>query len=111
MDGETVMHATEARFVHTFYRAVSTIVCLENLGVGEMKILKFIRKKYHAIWTGFMNFRTRCFVGLSLKRYEFLRMINCRVCLDSFSDCRDFRLMSAIDLAVIVFSATQLVLV
>lgn len=45
MGGESGTHATEVRFVHTFCRTLSRIDCLENLGVGEMKILKFIRKK------------------------------------------------------------------
>ena len=43
MGGESSMHATEVRFVHTFCRTLSRIGCLENL--GEMKILKFILKK------------------------------------------------------------------
>jgi len=45
MGGERSMHATELRFVHTFCGTVSRIVTLENLGLGEMKILKFILKK------------------------------------------------------------------
>jgi hypothetical protein len=45
MGGESGMHATEVSFVNTFCRTLSRIDCLENLGVGERKVLKFIRKK------------------------------------------------------------------
>jgi hypothetical protein len=45
MSGESGTHATELRFVHTCCRTLSRIACLENLGVGETKILKFMLNK------------------------------------------------------------------
>lgn len=45
MGRESGTHATELKFVHTFCRTLSRIVRLENLGVGEMIILKFTLKK------------------------------------------------------------------
>jgi hypothetical protein len=45
MGGEKCMLAAEVRFLHTFCGTVSRVVTLENLGLGEMKILEFILKK------------------------------------------------------------------